>query len=125
MKVIVAGSRHFSDKAFIREVLDDSPFPITELVCGMARGVDSIARDWAIDNDIPVKEFPAAWELYGKRAGGMRNLEMAKYGDAAIVMMLDSSKGSASMIKIGLQKNLQMFILNINSLMEYTPMEEL
>jgi hypothetical protein len=100
MKVIVAGCRMFANKDFLYEQMDQMYTGlISEVVCGMARGVDSLGRSWAIDRKIPVKEFPANWERYGKRAGILRNQQMADYADRAIIFWDYASKGTENMIK--------------------------
>lgn len=58
MKVIIAGSRSFCDYARLKSVLATIP-AITEVVCGEARGADSLGRRWAEENNISVKSFPA------------------------------------------------------------------
>ncbi len=101
MKVIIAGPRHmpFSMYPLIQRAVDRAPFPVTEVVCGLANGADTFGKKWAYENKIPVKEFPADWDKYGKRAGPIRNREMAEYADALIVFIWDGSRGSANMLR--------------------------
>jgi hypothetical protein len=104
MKLIIAGGRDFSDKALMRESMEllwGSVYdPITEVVCGMARGADLFGRCWAIENGIDVKEFPADWDRWGRRAGFVRNGEMADYAQSAVVFWDGQSKGSRHMINL-------------------------
>ena len=109
MKVIIAGSRTISNRGLIRQAMDDSEFKIDEAVCGMARGVDSEARWIAMFRGIPVKEFPANWGLYGKRAGHIRNAQMADYADALILIWDGKSRGSANMLNTARDKGLLIF----------------
>lgn len=99
MKVIIAGSRHmqFKDYWMIGKAVEKSRFDVTEVVCGMARGADMFGAKWAYENKIPVKKFPANWDEHGKAAGPIRNGEMARYADAAIIFIWDGSRGSADM----------------------------
>ena len=100
MKVIVAGSRSITDIEFVFDTLDNINMEITEVVCGMAKGVDIIGKEWAETKGIPVKEFPAAWGTYGRAAGPIRNGQMAAYADRAIVIYRpEISKGSKNMIE--------------------------
>lgn len=103
MKVIIAGSRHmpFESYPLIDRAVKNSGFVISEVVCGMARGADTFGMKWAYEQSprIPVKKFPANWDEYGKRAGPIRNREMAEYADALIVFIWDGSRGSANMLK--------------------------
>lgn len=59
---------------------------ITTVVLGKARGVDTIGERWAERNRLPTDPYPANWDLYGKRAGFLRNTQMAQVADAAILM---------------------------------------
>jgi len=102
MKLIIAGSRDLQvSVGFISECLGRlfgySKKDISEVVCGMARGIDLCGRAWAEQCKIPIKEFPADWELYGKSAGHIRNSQMGKYGDALLLIWDGSSSGSSNM----------------------------
>ena len=81
-----------------RTVAQTQFHPVTEVVCGGARGADTWGALWAHSQSIPVKMFPADWSRYGKGAGAMRNKQMALYTDAAIVFLYQNSRGSANMI---------------------------
>ena len=97
-KWIVAGSRTFQNYPFLCKELDKIKEQIDEIVCGEARGADTLGRTYAYDNDILIKSYPADWERYGKSAGFVRNEEMAAYADKAIIFWDDKSVGSKDMI---------------------------
>jgi len=99
VKVIIAGGRDIDDPDLLEEALDDFPYEITEVVCGLAPGVDLLGKSWAKRNDIPVVEFPAEWDRYGKLAGPIRNRKMAKYADVLLLIWNGLSPGSANMSK--------------------------
>ena len=82
----------------IEAAVNASGFPVTEVVCGMAKGADSLGMAWAVANKVPVAKFPADWTSYGRAAGPIRNREMLNYADALIVLMWDGSKGAANML---------------------------
>lgn len=98
MRTIIAGSRGIVDPKLVEEAIIASGFTITEVVSGGARGVDSIGERWALDNNIPIKRFPAKWHLHGKRAGPIRNSEMAEYAEALIAVWDGASSGTQDMI---------------------------
>lgn len=98
MKVIIAGSRNITNIKWVEIAVaafsDPIAYPnpetrpvITEVVCGEAKGVDTLGKEWAIKNNIPVKSFPANWDKYGRSAGYRRNEEMAKHADRLIAVM--------------------------------------
>ncbi len=109
MKVIIAGSRTISDRESVEAAIKASGFEITEVVCGMARGVDTEGFNWAKDNNIPVKEFHADWEKYGRAAGPIRNKQMAEYADALIAIMAPNSKGTKNMIETAIKRGLKLW----------------
>ncbi len=104
-KIIIAGSRDYNYMFKLEELIEESGFEITEVVCGMARGVDELGFRWATLHNIPIKEFPADWNQYGKKAGPIRNKAMSEYADAAIILCYDDSKGSLNMEQCMLETN--------------------
>ena len=109
MKLIIAGSRNLNLSAdsldnIIFNLPDNMPI-ITEVVCGMAKGIDLAGRGWAINYKIPVKEFPADWANLGKGAGYARNADMAKYADELLAFWDGKSRGTKHMIECMLQLN--------------------
>ena len=112
MKVIVAGSRAIIDYDYVKQVITDSGWvpEVTEIVSGMARGVDTLGIRFAVENDIPVKEFPAEWDVYGRAAGYKRNAQMAVYTDRLIAIHANASKGTYNMIKIMKEMNKPVFV---------------
>lgn len=105
MKVIIAGSRSIKDYKLVVDTIIASRYNITEVVSGCATGVDTLGEQWARANDIPIKEMPAKWTLYGKSAGPQRNKDMAEYADAAIIIWDGESRGSRNMIENMIRRN--------------------
>jgi hypothetical protein len=101
MKVIIAGSRHMPFKLFhlIPAAVEKSGFAVTEVVCGMAAGADTLGAKWAWQQKIPIAKFPADWNANGKAAGPIRNKQMAMYADALIVFIWPDSRGSRNMLE--------------------------
>lgn len=110
MKVIIAGSREITDMEVLYDAINDSGFYLSEIVSGGARGVDTLAIQTADDKKIPLKVFPAKWDIFGKSAGYKRNVEMAEYADALIAVWDGVSKGTKHMIDIANNKGLEVFV---------------
>jgi len=77
--------------------------PITTLIHGAAKGADVMAGDWASSFGIPVEEYSADWDAYGKAAGPVRNQQMLTEGKPDVVLAfptvdLSTSKGTRSMV---------------------------
>lgn len=98
-RVIIAGGRNILSFKEVRAAIRDSGFQVSEVVCGMARGVDTIGRQLAKEDNIPVKEFPANWHKHGKAAGHIRNGQMARYADSLILIWDGKSPGSRNMLQ--------------------------
>lgn len=105
-KVIIAGSRTFTDYKLLEKTLDQMYKEPVEIVCGGAHGADNFGRLWAIKQGYPIKMFIPQWQKEGKEAGFNRNVEMADYADELIAFHNGSSKGTQHMINImkGIQK---------------------
>lgn len=122
LKIIVAGGRDFSDYNRMIDVLDNlfaryQPKEI-EIVCGEAKGADSLGKRYAKEHGCAIKSFPADWKKNGKAAGPIRNEEMAVYADAAVVFWDCMSKGSLDMINRAKAHNLKLRVI------KYIPVEK-
>lgn len=111
MKTIIAGSRGITNFNIVAKAIQDSQFPISEVVSGGAKGVDQLGERWAAQNKIPTRVFPAQWDKLGKSAGYRRNEDMAKYANALIAIWDGQSKGTKHMIDIAKSKGLQVYVI--------------
>lgn len=114
MRLIIAGGRYFNDYGLLKEKVDyflSNESGHIEIVSGCARGADSLGERYAKEKGIPVKQFPAKWGQYGKRAGYLRNEEMALYATHCICFWDGESKGTKHMIDISKKQNLNLRIV--------------
>ena len=113
LNVIIAGGREFSDYELLRLKCDFffSRRRPTAIVCGEARGADTLGKRYAQEHGIPVLSFPADWEKYGKKAGYLRNEEMARNADALIAFWDGKSRGTGHMIDLAKQYGLAVRIV--------------
>ena len=101
LKIIVAGSRDITDYNFIQNNLDvilRNTKKKVEIVSGGARGVDTLAIQYAKGRQLSFKEFSANWNEHGKAAGPIRNAEMAHYSNGLIAFWDGISRGTKNMI---------------------------
>ena len=110
MKVIIAGSRHINDFAMVNNIISSSGIHITELISGGCHGVDKLGEIYANLKSIPIRIFPADWGKYGRRAGPLRNKQMADYADALIAIWDGKSAGTKNMIMEALKNKLEVHI---------------
>ena len=116
IKLIVAGSREFNDYNIVKSKLDkllqNKP---AEIISGMARGVDMLGVQYAIENDLVLHRMPANWHLYGKQAGMLRNIDMAKMATHCVVFRLNKSKGSTHMIETAQYHGLELRVYDFKT----------
>lgn len=110
MRTIIAGSRDIEDYELVCKVIQESGFEITEVVTGMARGVDLLAERWGYENDVNIQRFYAKWNEYGKMAGKIRNMAMAAEADACICVWDGMSPGTRHMIETAKAKGLKLYV---------------
>jgi hypothetical protein len=99
-KVIIAGGRDYNDYQYLEYMCEEilqGRFNI-EIVSGGANGADKLGEQFALENSYPVTRFPADWNLHGKKAGPLRNIQMAEYADELIAFWDGKSKGTKHMI---------------------------
>lgn len=109
VKTIIAGGRDFVDVEFMRESIEEVlryGWNVSRVLCGLARGADTLGADWAVDNEVPIDYYPAQWENTGKSAGHIRNAVMANDGEALIAFWDGKSRGTKDMISKALKKGL-------------------
>lgn len=97
MKVLVCGSREFSDPFRANLAIIDriAQLPLCEVIHGGARGADQMAATAATRMGHPVTMFAADWKTHGKRAGVIRNLEMlAQRPDLVLAFWNEESVGT-------------------------------
>ncbi len=98
MKLIIAGSRSFTDYQRLCQVLAPDRHRITQVITGGARGADRLGYRWAWKHAIRHQLFHADWERFGKSAGVRRNHQMAQAGDVLVAFHVNNSPGTAHMI---------------------------
>lgn len=112
-RVIIAGGRDLNDYDLLctkcdRIVLRRKP---TAIICGEARGADLLGKQYAHQHRIEVLSFPAEWNIYGSRAGYLRNEEMADHADALVAFWDGKSKGTKHMIQTAEKRGLLMRVI--------------
>lgn len=93
MKVAVVGSRNIN--------IDITPYiPVycTAILSGGAKGVDSCAAKYAMENGLQLIEYLPNYRLYGKMAPLIRNDKIIKEADLVIALWDGRSKGTRYVI---------------------------
>lgn len=126
LRVIIAGSRDFDDFPKLMNSCIDILHEISaqnddldkiRIVSGTARGADLLGEQYAKISGYELSRFPADWDGLGKRAGYVRNAEMAKYAMAdgnygVLIAFWDGkSKGTKHMINLAEKNGLEVHIV--------------
>ena len=104
MRILISGGRDFNDVDFVvtRLLRLHEMYTFTEIITGMARGVDSIGYEFGIEMGLKIHEYPitrAQWNQYGNAAGPRRNAEMLISGKPDLVVAFPGGRGTADMIR--------------------------
>ena len=123
--IIIAGSRNFKNYDMVKKCLKN--FLISKqtsdkptIICGMAKGADLLGFRLAKEYKLPLKEFYPNWDMYGKKAGYIRNKQMAEYahthGNGVLFAFWDGkSKGTKLMIELANKYELETHIFYFES----------
>lgn len=117
-RVIIAGGRDFYDQALLtkevdkvlKELLEKAPANFV-FVSGNAPGADQEGEVYARRKGYSVFLYPAYWKVYGRRAGIVRNEQMAQNADVLIAFWDGKSKGTDHMIKIANKYSLKVYVV--------------
>jgi hypothetical protein len=112
IKVIIAGGRDFTNEELLKEHCDSILIgPDFEIVSGTARGADRLGEFYAMERNLPIRRFQPDWDKFGKRAGYLRNEEMAAYADLLIAFWDERSRGTKHMIDIATTQGLKIHVV--------------
>ena len=95
MKLAIIGSRNITN-IDIEKYL---PEGVTEIVSGGAKGVDTLAKEYANKHNIKYTEFIPNYSRYKKAAPLKRNEKIAEYADCCLAFWNGKSNGTEYTIK--------------------------
>ena len=111
--LIVCGGRNFCGTLFEKDCIEQTiaKFKLqknnTIIMSGGATGADTIALEWAYENEWNAMRVPAKWKSLGAPAGMERNLEMLSLaarmysqGDRVVVLALPGGVGTSGMVAL-------------------------
>ena len=124
LRVIIAGSRDFNDYDLLKKSAIDiinkkTMLPdLSRIVSGGARGADTLGERFANEMGLEITRFIPDWDGLGKRAGYVRNAEMAKFAvqddnDGMLIAFWNGkSKGTKHMIDLANKYGLEVHVVN-------------
>lgn len=99
MRILVCGGRDYADYLRLEDILCQYVhIGVDTIISGMARGADTLATDWCNLVNCEFETYPALWNLYGNRAGVIRNQQMLDTG-IDLVIAFPGGVGTKDMIK--------------------------
>lgn len=119
MKTIIAGSRAIDRYELVDVALSDAMgqgLVITAVVSGGARGIDQLGERWAREHSIPVTRLIPDWGKWGKRAGILRDEQMASVADALVAIWDGTSRGTDHMVSEGRRRGLVVHLYLVDEL---------
>ena len=113
MKVIIAGGRYFDNYELLStkcdKILQNQDDVI--IISGGAKGADSLGEKYAKERGYTLEIFPAKWDEHGKKAGIMRNVEMADNANSLIAFWDGNSRGTKHMVETATNKGLSVTVI--------------
>lgn len=112
MKIAVIGSRSL----VVNNLEKYLPKDVDEIVSGGAIGIDRCAKEYAIRNNITLREFLPEYNKFGRSAPLKRNIEIIEYSDSVLAFWDGHSHGTLFVIKkcTEIKKPIRIFIKKIN-----------
>ena len=101
MKLAIIGSRGIKNIDLKEYITSD----VVEIVSGGAKGVDTIAKEFAKANGIVLVEFLPEYEKYGRGAPLVRNEQIVNYADKVLAFWDGKSKGTKYVIEYAEKTN--------------------
>lgn len=112
MRIAIVGSRGLK----IENLGDYIPDDATEIVSGGAKGVDTSAKEYAIEHALKLTEFLPEYERYGRAAPLKRNVEIINYSDAVIAFWDGASRGTKYVIDYCKKHDVPVTVYDITNL---------
>ena len=128
MKIAVVGSRSITDKNLVISFMEECHlfnYDDDKIVSGGARGVDTIAENYAKEHKMKTAIFKPDWDKYGKSAGMIRNADIIGKCDKCICIWDGESNGTKNDIELCEQMNKPCYILNTSTGEKIFPEENL
>lgn len=111
MKVVVTGSRKYTDSRIVAAALKAAG--ATMVIEGGAIGADRIAGDWARSQGIPNVRIDALWTYYDKSAGPIRNgwlLDLEP--DLVLAFPLPDSRGTWDCVRQAKERGIEVEVID-------------
>ena len=106
MKIAIIGSRGIDRIDLSRYIPDET----SKIVSGGAKGVDTLAREYAREHKIKLTEFLPKYKIYGRGAPLRRNIEIIEYADIILAFWDGKSRGTKYVIENCRKRNIPIIV---------------
>lgn len=115
MKVAVVGSRTITHITIGEYMPDD----VTEIVSGGAKGIDTLAKEYAKKRNLLYTEFLPDYETFGKYAPLHRNERIINYADEILAFWDGKSKGTKHVIDNAKKQGKRVSVVDITMIKSF------
>lgn len=109
MKLAIVGSRNIG-KIDIGQYIHNKP---SEIISGGAKGIDTLAAQYAKSNGIPLTEYLPNYDKYGRAAPIVRNKQIVSEADKVLALWDGKSRGTLSSIRFAKKMGKEIQIIEI------------
>lgn len=110
MRYVISGSRTITDEKWVEQQLRSYIACKDCVITGGAKGVDTIAHDYAFRMFCDTKVINADWDKHGRAAGPIRNGLMLNEGDVLIALWDGKSRGTKNCIEQAMRRKIETHI---------------
>ena len=116
MILAIVGTRTFSNYELFERIVEESYDIdlISEIISGGATGADTLAEIFANKFSIKLTVYKPDWDLYGKKAGYIRNKLIIENASNCIAFWDNISKGTKLSIDIANQLKKPLIVIKID-----------
>lgn len=119
LRVLVCGSRTWEDIApiysYLTGLIGEYPSQRIRVAHGAAQGADTVGASAAEALGLDVEAYPAQWDLYGKRAGFLRNAQMIDEFQPHLVLALSEhpiTKGTQHTVNLAKKAGIPVHVIS-------------
>lgn len=111
----IVGSRTFVDYGRLSTVIDHflKNHEIDMIISGGACGADALAERYAYEHNIKIIKYLPQWNVYGKRAGAVRNQLIVDNSNYIIAFWDGDSPGTKITIDMAKKAKIPITIINV------------
>src|SRR5687767_13652202 len=107
MRILVCGGRNYNNYLEVENTLDHYTNGGDVIIHGAARGADSLADRYAVQEGLEREIYKPDWDRLGKAAGAIRNRQMLTEGKPDLVIAFPGGVGTAHMVTIAKQAGIE------------------